>query len=232
MRLVSRKNYLTGGLFLAVLVWLPGCAIVASGHGDYDTGSKARGAASWYGKEFQGRLTASGDIYDQNELTAAHRVLALGSRVRVTNPMNGRDVEVVINDRGPFVGGRIIDLSYAAAKKLDIVEPGTSPVLLEVIRKTRSRTSPLPLVAHHKPTASWVDRWYLPIRTTEWGSRYGDIWVIPAGSENSSWYRRAVGDIRDERRSRRISQLDEDLRPLYPEAPFDNSSLSLSEDEA
>jgi 3D (Asp-Asp-Asp) domain-containing protein len=226
MRLDSRKNYLTGGLFFAVLVWLPGCSIVANGHGDYDTGFKARGAASWYGKEFQGRLTASGDIYDQHELTAAHRVLALGSRVRVTNPRNGREVEVVINDRGPFVAGRIIDLSYAAAEELGIIELGTSPVVLEVIP---SQTAPM--VMHGKSTASWIDGWYLPVRTTEWGSRYGDIWVIPAGSENMSWYRRIVGDIRDERRSRRLLQVDEDLRPLYPEAPFDNGSLTLSEDE-
>ena len=73
------------------------------------------GVASWYGPGFHGNRTANGEIYDQYELTAAHRTLPLGTRVMVTNLSNGRAVEVRINDRGPFVGGRAIDLSYAAA---------------------------------------------------------------------------------------------------------------------
>ena len=74
-----------------------------------------RGEASWYGPRFHGKKTASGDIYNQNKLTAAHKTLPLGSKARVTNLDNGNTVEVEINDRGPFVQGRIIDLSRAAA---------------------------------------------------------------------------------------------------------------------
>src|SRR5437773_7085951 len=86
------------------------------------------GVASWYGPGFHGNRTANGEIYDQYELTAAHRSLPHGTRVMVTNLMNGRAVEVRINDRGPFVGGRVIDLSYAAARAIDMVGPGTARV--------------------------------------------------------------------------------------------------------
>ena len=91
------------------------------------------GTASWYGPGFLGRETASGETYDPNALTAAHRTLPLGARVRVTNLQNDLHVEVRINDRGPFVGERIIDLSYAAAKAIDLVGPGTAQVRLEVL---------------------------------------------------------------------------------------------------
>jgi rare lipoprotein A (peptidoglycan hydrolase) len=92
-----------------------------------------RGIASWYGPGFHGRKTASGDIYNQNEMTAAHKTLPLGSEVRVTNLNNGNTVDVEINDRGPYIEGRIIDLSRAAAGALDFVESGTIRVSIEVI---------------------------------------------------------------------------------------------------
>jgi rare lipoprotein A (peptidoglycan hydrolase) len=120
-------------LVLSILA-LPSCMTVPKGLGNYDVGYAERGIASWYGGYFHGRPTASGAIYDQFEMTAAHRLLPLGSVVRVTNAENGRQVKVVINDRGPFIKGRIIDLSYAAAQRLGAVEPGTLPVLVEVIQ--------------------------------------------------------------------------------------------------
>jgi len=92
-----------------------------------------RGIASWYGPGFHGKKTARGDIYNQNALTAAHKTLPLGSKVRVTNLNNGNTVDVEINDRGPYVEGRIIDLSRAAAGALDFVESGTIRVNIEVI---------------------------------------------------------------------------------------------------
>jgi rare lipoprotein A len=91
------------------------------------------GAASWYGPGFHGKLTASGEVFDENRFTAAHKTLPLGSRVRVTNLENGNAVEVAINDRGPFVDGRIIDLSKAAAKTLGIIDDGIARVKLELI---------------------------------------------------------------------------------------------------
>lgn len=96
-------------------------------------GGGQTGEASWYGEPHHGRTTASGEIYDMNQLTAAHRTLPLGARVLVTNLKNGRAVEVRINDRGPSVEGRIIDLSFAAAKELGAVPSGTIPVRIRVI---------------------------------------------------------------------------------------------------
>ena len=90
------------------------------------------GTASWYGRRFHGRKTASGEIFDMYQMSAAHRTLPLFSIVRVVNLKNGRDVVVRINDRGPFVGGRLIDLSYAAAKELDMLDSGVAPVLVIV----------------------------------------------------------------------------------------------------
>lgn len=87
-----------------------------------------KGKASWYGPGFAGRLTANGERFNPNELTAAHRSLPFNTRVRVTHLENGKSVIVRINDRGPFVGRRIIDLSKAAAKKLDMLGSGTASV--------------------------------------------------------------------------------------------------------
>ena len=91
------------------------------------------GVASYYAKALNGRRTASGERYDQQALTAAHRRLPFGSRVRVTNLENGRSVVVRINDRGPFVEKRVIDLSYAAARELQFISRGTTKVRLEVL---------------------------------------------------------------------------------------------------
>jgi rare lipoprotein A len=91
------------------------------------------GIASWYGERLQGRRTASGEIFDRQALTAAHRTLAFGSIVRVTEIQSGESVDVRINDRGPMNGARIIDLSYAAARKLGIVRRGVARVKLSVI---------------------------------------------------------------------------------------------------
>lgn len=91
------------------------------------------GWASWYGPECQGSRSASGEIFDQNELTAAHRSLPFGTQVRVTNMLTGRSVVVRINDRGPYIQGRIIDLSTAAARLLGLMEIGVAPVRVEVL---------------------------------------------------------------------------------------------------
>ncbi len=96
-------------------------------------GYSERGVASWYGKKFHGRPTSSRETYDMHALTAAHRTLPLPSWVRVRNLENGKTVVVRVNDRGPFVGNRIIDLSYAAARRLDMIEAGTTLVEVTAI---------------------------------------------------------------------------------------------------
>jgi len=92
------------------------------------------GIASYYADEFNGRKTANGEVFDMHDLTAAHRTLPFNTVVRVQNLENGNNVTVRINDRGPFKDNRVIDLSLAAAKKLDIIQNGTAPVKLEIVQ--------------------------------------------------------------------------------------------------
>jgi len=94
---------------------------------------REQGIASWYGRKFHGHLTSNGEIYNMYGMTAAHKTLPIPSYVRVTNQNNGRSVIVRVNDRGPFHGGRVIDLTYSAAKKLGFQAQGTAPVLVEYI---------------------------------------------------------------------------------------------------
>lgn len=91
------------------------------------------GVASWYGPGFHGRLTANGERFNQHALTAAHRTLPFGTEVRVTNTANGRSVIVRINDRGPFSGSRVIDLSRAAAEAVGMIQAGVTPVTIEIV---------------------------------------------------------------------------------------------------
>jgi rare lipoprotein A len=99
------------------------------------------GIASWYGGEFHGRPTSSREIYDMNDMTAAHRTLPFGTYVMVTNLGNDRSVVVRINDRGPFVRGRVIDLSYAAASVIGLVGPGTARVRIEALKGFKAPAS-------------------------------------------------------------------------------------------
>jgi rare lipoprotein A len=96
-------------------------------------GHREKGVASWYGKKFHGRLTSSGVPYDMYAMTAAHKTLPLPTRVRVINLQNQRSVIVTVNDRGPFVNNRIIDMSYAAAQQLGMIRDGTAMVSVEAL---------------------------------------------------------------------------------------------------
>jgi rare lipoprotein A len=102
---------------------------------------RQEGIASWYGKEFDGRPTASGEIYDSSKLTAAHQTLPFGTVVVVTNRHNNKKITVRINDRGPYAAARIIDVSRAAAEQLDMIVTGTAPILVESIERI---TAPQP----------------------------------------------------------------------------------------
>ncbi len=121
---MSKKHW--NSLLLVLALSVAGCA----------TSSKTvyqSGLASWYGKKFHGRRTASGEKFNMTEFTAAHRRLKFGTRVRVESPTTGRSVVVRINDRGPFSKGRIIDLSKAAARELGILKKGFAKVDLYVL---------------------------------------------------------------------------------------------------
>ncbi len=116
-------------------------------------GFQQRGIASWYGKKFHGRKTSSGEIYNMYAMTAAHKTLPLGTYVNVRNLDNDTEVTVRINDRGPFVQGRIIDLSYTAAKKIDIATSGTAPVVIVALEPDNRQTPK----SKEKPETKSVD---------------------------------------------------------------------------
>jgi len=129
---------LSGILFIFVLtIFLSSCARIR-----YKPAPNVqRGLASWYGPGFHGKTTSSQEIFNMHDMTAAHRSLAFGTYVIVTNLNNGKSVTVRINDRGPFIKGRIIDLSYAAAKVIGIIGPGVASVKLEPLPGVPVETS-------------------------------------------------------------------------------------------
>jgi len=142
--------------------------------------------ASWYGPPYHNRQSSNGEIYDMNAMTAAHRTLPLNSVVRATNLRSGASTLVRITDRGPFVEGRVIDLSLAAAKAIDVWTPGTAPVQLDVMQ------TPVPLDgggrwcvqigAFHEPRAAEelrerLTRRYRTAKVLDFPSPAGDWWV-------------------------------------------------------
>ena len=148
------KTCIAAGVFVALAILTTGCA--SSGRSAPDSspvdradrrarpGRTEKGQASWYGPNFHGRRTANGELYDMYGVSAAHKTLPFDTEVRVHNLANGKDLVVRINDRGPFIRGRIIDLSLGAARKLDMVEAGVVPVRLTVLRTGSGEYRKLP----------------------------------------------------------------------------------------
>jgi rare lipoprotein A len=151
------------------------------------------GVASWYGLPFNGRRTSNGEIYDMHELTAAHRTLPFNAVVRVTNLRNGKQTQVRINDRGPFVADRIIDLSLSAAEAIEMVGPGTAQVRLEI-------------VAGPNPTAgvfavqigAFVKRENAQRLKAEMEARSFPVTIVTFDSANGLLYRVRVGRLATE----------------------------------
>jgi peptidoglycan lytic transglycosylase len=121
----------SAGALLGACSWIP------KGEAQFDVGMKDRGVASWYGEQFHGKQAANGEIFDMEGLTAAHRTMPLGSMVRVVNLSNGKHLHVRITDRGPYVNGRILDLSRAAAAQLGMERGGLAIVQVEIVGERR-----------------------------------------------------------------------------------------------
>jgi rare lipoprotein A len=137
---------------ILLLTLLTACAELPRKGAPPEVGHRERGVASWYGPNFHGKKTSSGETYNMFGLTAAHRTLPLGTRLFVRNEENGKSVRVRVNDRGPFISGRILDLSYGAARSIGMIGAGTAVVSLEVIgfepiggRRGDDRTAPFTL---------------------------------------------------------------------------------------
>jgi len=155
-------------------------------------GYSETGLASWYGHPYHGRAAANGEIYDMEKLTAAHRTLPFNTWVRVENLTNNKTVEVRIIDRGPFVDGRIIDLSHAAARQIELIGPGTATVRMEVVRTPEAVAPGLFAVQ----VGAFRDRANAERVRAEMASRYGSarlverpenpgVWRVMVGSEDT-----------------------------------------------
>ena len=145
-RSISRNSWSLLSVLLS-LILLAACTTLPKGDPDVDTYQKQLGFASWYGPNFDGKQTASGERFAMGAFTAAHRTLPFGTVLLVTNLANQRQVQVRVNDRGPYIHGRILDLSFAAAEQLEMLNSGTSRISLVVIRSDE--------VARSTPESDW-----------------------------------------------------------------------------
>ena len=159
---------------------------------DYPVGYVERGYASWYGPGFHGNKTASGEVYDSHQLTAAHRTLPLGSVVQVRSLTNGRRVTVRINDRGPFVKGRIIDLSFAAAQALAMAGPGTDQVELRVVGYGGH---PGAWGSLRVQVASFVEQANAQALARKLTGKYPDVRIVTVALASGRHYRVQVGQF-------------------------------------
>ena len=187
-------------LLLACSFAVSACTVLPKGRADLDVSLKERGMASWYGEDFHGRGTANGEIYDMEALTAAHRTLPLGTEVRVTNVENGKQVLVRINDRGPYLYGRVIDLSLAAARELGMVESGVAAVQIEVIGEQRAGL------------VSLVD--LMPLRQVVMAADKGDALALTQ-PRHVRGTRALANDLRRQRRVRRAADFQAAERRAY-----------------
>jgi len=151
------------------------------------------GVASWYGYPFQGRRTSNGEIYNMHEFTAAHRTLPFNAVVRVTNLRNGKHTEVRINDRGPFVANRVIDLSLSAAEALEMVGPGTAPVRLEII------SGPNPAIGFFGvQVGAFLVQENAERLKAQLAARYSPVNIVTYDSPTGLFYRVRVGRVASE----------------------------------
>jgi rare lipoprotein A len=177
------------------------------------------GLASYYAEPYDGRKTASGEIFDSyQQLTAAHRTLPFNTMVRVTNKTNGREVDVRINDRGPFVKGRVIDLSVRAAREIDLVGPGVAPVKLKVLKEGEFAKSipapPPPLVAFAVQVGAFENQEKADELRKLLEKKYPSV-TVQAFSAEKTIYRVRIGEPDMETANKIVAELRKhDLKPF------------------
>lgn len=176
-------------------------------------GYTEEGNASWYGEPFNGRRASNGEIYDMYKLTAAHRTLPFDTMVRVTNLGNGKSTTVRITDRGPFVENRIIDLSLAAAREIDLVGPGVAPVRVEVLGNNVDPTAGFFTVQ----VGAFKDRGNAQRLRDRLNTSYSPIFIQQYDAPEGTFYRVRVGKISGEDAAQQFS---EQLRSREGFTPF------------
>jgi rare lipoprotein A len=165
------------------------------------------GLASWYGEEYHGRKTANGEVYNMYAMTAAHRTLPFNLRVRVTNLENGKKAEFRINDRGPFIPGRIVDLSKSGAKELGFLGSGTAKVTVEAIGWTVSGSSPTPEGVYAIQVGSFMEEDNADHFRKELARTHSNVHVVPWESNTSRYYRVRLGSFRTQEEARRYFEI-------------------------
>jgi rare lipoprotein A len=184
-------------VILIVLLFLSACSTVR--HESLPQTSYA--VASWYGADFHGKPTSSGEIFNMYAMTCAHKEYPFGTRLRVTNTANDKTSECTVNDRGPFVDGRDIDLSYAVAKEIGLIGPGTGRVLLEVegrdasyVKKVKVQSS-----GNRGPFAIQVGSFAEDINAVRLKValrvKYGNVYIQAAQVKGETYYRVRVGNF-------------------------------------
>jgi len=156
--------------------------------------------ASWYGEDFHGRPTSSGEPFDMNALTCAHKEYPFGTKLKVTNTSNNKSVECIVNDRGPFIKGRDIDLSYAAARQIDLIAPGIATVLIEVQGRDTSyiRTVNVQSAEKRGPFAIQVGAFSDSVNAVRLKIslrlKYANAHIQEAEVKGATWYRVRIGN--------------------------------------
>lgn len=201
-------------VFLSLAItWVTGCSVPPSRIPPPVPATRASqtGIASWYGPGFHGKATASGVIYNQHEFTAAHQTLPLGTRVLVTNLINAKSVEVLINDRGPFARGRIIDLSFAAGETLGMIGPGTIPVSIEVVD---SGPHKIPFIKNSLDYTLQLGSFSVLENARQLrdlvAKSFSEVVIVPLQATDSTYYRVQIGKFSSraeaEEQARQVSQ--------------------------
>jgi rare lipoprotein A len=157
------------------------------------------GIASWYGKELHGRKTASGELFDMNGLSASHRTLSLGTIVRVTNLGNFKSIKVKVNDRGPFAGNRVLELSYAAARKLAFVSQGTARVRIEALERQDENA------LYTVQAAVFTEEESAKLLKYRLSGRYGMITIVPFETNRGKFYHVHVGSYGTEEKAEQVA---------------------------
>jgi rare lipoprotein A len=189
------------------LIFLTACASVKE-EAPYEPFEPGRiryrevGRASWYGEEFHGRRTANGEVYDMYAMTAAHRTLPFNTRVRVTNLENGRAAEVRINDRGPFISGRIIDLSYSGALAIEMVGKGTAKVSIEALSFAPNPSAPLEGIFSIQ-VGAFTEKENATRFRTQLEKKFPNVHIVLWESNVKRFYRVRLGSFRTEAETRR-----------------------------
>lgn len=164
---------------------------------------KNNAVASWYGPKFHGRPTSSGEIFNMYAMTCAHKEYPFGTRLKVTNIENNRSTECVVNDRGPFVEGRDIDLSYAVAKEIGVIGPGISRVMLETNGRDKSYIKPVKVQTSEKTglfaiqVGAFTDSINAVRLKVALRLKYANVYIQETEVEGMTYYRVRVGNYKD-----------------------------------